>query len=94
MSGGHFEYKQYHLQSIEEEIEGLIEEQANPVDEYTEKFSPETIARFKEGVIAMRIAYVYANRIDWLVSGDDGEESFHERLEQELGEALFPREEE
>ena len=26
----------------------------------------------------------YTQRIDWLVSGDDGEDSFHSRLKKEL----------
>lgn len=29
-------------------------------------------------------AYIYAQRIDWLLSGDDGEKSFHKRLKEEL----------
>lgn len=32
----------------------------------------------------MKQAEVYAQRIDWLLSGDDGEESFHERLKEDL----------
>lgn len=47
-------------------------------------FSPETIKEFKNGLKALRKAYVYAQRIDWLLSGDDGEDSFHERLKEEL----------
>jgi hypothetical protein len=35
---------------------------------------------------ALRVAAVYTQRIDWLVSGDDGEESFLERLKEELGQ--------
>lgn len=27
---------------------------------------------------------IYTQRIDWLLSGDDGEESFHSRLKEEL----------
>jgi len=32
----------------------------------------------------LRQAHVYAQRIDWLVSGDDGEDSFHRRLKHDL----------
>lgn len=39
---------------------------------------------FKDGYKALRIAEIYTQRIDWLVSGDDGEESFRERLKEEL----------
>lgn len=47
-------------------------------------YSKETIEEFKKGLFLLRKAYVYAQRIDWLLSGDDGEESFHERLKEEL----------
>ena len=47
-------------------------------------FSEETIAEFKKGYELLMKAYVYAQRIDWLLSGDDGEESFHERLKEDL----------
>jgi hypothetical protein len=29
-------------------------------------------------------ALIYAQRIDWLVSGDDGEDTFHARLAEDL----------
>ena len=48
------------------------------------EYSKETIKEFKKGLAILRKAYVYAQRIDWLLSGDDGEESFHERLKEEL----------
>ena len=47
-------------------------------------FSKETIKEFKKGLAILKKAYVYAQRIDWLLSGDDGEESFHKRLKEEL----------
>jgi len=34
----------------------------------------------------LKVASVYAQRIDWLLSGDDGEESFLKRLKEELGQ--------
>jgi len=32
----------------------------------------------------LKKAQIYAQRIDYLISGDDGEESFRERLKEEL----------
>ena len=32
------------------------------------------------------IAWAYAKRIDWMMSGDDSEESMHNRLKEELEE--------
>ena len=48
------------------------------------EYSKETIKEFKKGLAILKKAYIYAQRIDWLLSGDDGEESFHERLKEEL----------
>ena len=47
-------------------------------------FSPEIQAEFKNAINALKIAEIYAQRIDWFLSGDDGEESFLERLSVEL----------
>lgn len=38
----------------------------------------------KEAVKQLRIATVYAHRIDFFLSGDNGEESFITRLAEEL----------
>ena len=49
-------------------------------------FSDETIERFKEAVDLLKRAEIYAHRIDYLLSSDDGEQTFHERLKQDLGD--------
>ena len=89
MSGGHFNYNQYLLNEIIDEIDQLVHVNGKyRTDDYgydiTQHYSEETIKRFKEAAIAVRKAFVYIHRIDWLVSDDDGEESFHERLNEEL----------
>ena len=110
MSGGHFDYYQWHIRDIiysledyiyghsldEEDIDYYIEDHwlEDKEKEYVIKnkhtvpnlyeYSKETIKEFKKGLVILRKAYVYAQRIDWLLSGDDGEESFHERLKEEL----------
>jgi hypothetical protein len=48
-------------------------------------YEPETIEEFRKAIKVLREAAVYAQRIDWLLSGDDGEETFHKRLKEELG---------
>ena len=112
MSGGHFDYSQYHIEQIandiEEEINGheldgyevqdYIREyflEGNEA-EYVRKnkhtipakfyYSKETVAEFRKAVRLLRKAYVYAQRIDWLLSGDDGEDNFHNRLKDDLEE--------
>ena len=47
-------------------------------------FSKETLDEFRKGLDILNKAYIYAQRIDWLLSGDDGEETFHQRLEEDL----------
>jgi hypothetical protein len=55
-----------------------------PEDKFWYKYPDEVIEEFKIAVEFLRIAYVYAQRIDWLLSGDDSEESFMERLKKDL----------
>lgn len=89
MSGGHFDYDQYKISQIAESIESLIykndsQEKNEWGDSVGYGFSEETIAEFKKAVSVLKEAAVYAQRIDWLVSGDDGEETFHKRLKSDL----------
>jgi hypothetical protein len=84
MSGGHFDYKQHHIRDIADEIERVIAKNIETESEY--KFEDKTIAMFREGVKALRVAETYAHRIDWLLSGDDGEGTFWQRLKADLKE--------
>lgn len=110
MSGGIFDYKQYHISDIRTDIETYLDgweldndEVANFVDcpyeeeadkEYVKKhhrtipnkygYTEATLAEFRKGIEVLKQAEVYAQRIDWLLSGDDGEEAFHERLKEDL----------
>ena len=45
---------------------------------------PETKQEFQRGYVLLRLAEIYAQRIDWFQSGDDGEDTFHERLKEDL----------
>lgn len=89
MSGGHFNYDQYRIINIIEEIEGIIiNNDSEELDDWGEtigrNYSSEIIEKFKEGVKVLKIAHTYAQRIDWLLSGDDGEEAFLKRLENDI----------
>ena len=90
MSGGHFNYDQYRIGYIADEIEELIASNyEDSLDNFGYRigrgYTSETIAEFKTAVELLRKAQVYAQRIDWLISGDDGEDSFHKRLAEDLG---------
>lgn len=89
MSGGHFDYKQYQIGYIADEVEQLII--TNDSEEKDQwgccvgaHYSAETIEEFKKACAILKQAYVYVQRIDWLVSGDDGEDSFHLRLKKDM----------
>ena len=55
-----------------------------PEDRYHYEYPPEAIEQFKKAADAVRIAQVYMQRMDWLLSGDDGEESFLIRIDEDL----------
>ena len=89
MSGGHFQYKQWEIGHIADEVEQLIiDNDSDELNEYGDikgyHFSNETIDEFKKALKILRQAHIYTQRLDWLVSGDDGEDSFHRRLKDEL----------
>jgi hypothetical protein len=76
MSGGHFDYRQGAIFDVADSIEGEI---------YGNRLTdPKTVAEFQTAVDLLRRAHIYAHRIDWLLSGDDGEETFHTRLAHDL----------
>lgn len=89
MSGGRFDYNQYRIMTIAEDIESLVLRNDDAsLDEYGcckgYAYSEGVVAKFREAIPILKRAYVYAQRIDWLVSGDDGENSFLKRLEHDL----------
>lgn len=72
MSGGHFDHEQYNIERVADEIKKIID------DRY--QYSEETRERLRDAHDACRVAAMLIQRVDWLVSGDDSEESFHRRL--------------
>ena len=100
MSGGHFNYSQARILAIIESLQETIQNETSPnphprrrslygycedeedVDRYN--FSKETLDEFKKGLDLLNRAYIYTQRIDWLLCSDDGEESFHKRLKEDL----------
>lgn len=107
MSGGHFEYSQYKIGEIADDIQHEIDNngraltreelkecswrddeyyEKHPEDKFYREYPKEVLDKFKEAVNHLRKAHIYAQRVDWLLSGDDGEESFLRRLKEELDE--------
>jgi hypothetical protein len=91
MSGGHFNYKQHVMLDIADSIGSeILTNDSTEKDEWGNnignRYSPETIEEFERAMVILKMGYVYAQRIDWLLSGDDGEDSFHRRLQAQLKE--------
>ena len=95
MSGGFFDYAQFRIGEIIDGIERVMaknvddEATSRRLDEEGEwhySFNQETLNEFRNGIQALKKAFVYAHRIDWLLSGDDDEEGFHVDLKKELEE--------
>lgn len=111
MSGGYFDYKQFHIDEIagilqdylhgerlfddhealeyieennldKKDIEWIKEHKRTLPNKY--HFSDKTIAEMKKGLSIIEKAAIYSHRIDYLLSGDDTEESFIKRLNKEL----------
>ena len=104
MSGGRFDYQQFHISNIADGIEQEVIMSGKPIprnrwnyyerQEYEETHEiptnyayPESVLRkMEEAVYALRRAAIFAQRVDYLLCGDDGEESFERRLKEELAE--------
>jgi hypothetical protein len=84
MSGGHWDYIQEKMMHITVDIPMYV--RRNPIDD------PEVVCTLEEAVKAIRIAAIYVERVDWLFSGDDGEEDFLRRLAEDLAAVRKERE--
>lgn len=109
MSGGSFDYNQYKIGYIADDIEKLIEKNGRkktpqeiqkdgwsdpdwykkyPEELHHYKYPKEVIKEFKKAVKILRKAEIYAHEIDWLISCDNGNESFLRELKEKLNNTL------
>lgn len=89
MSGGHFEYQQYRIEDIAVEIDEMIKSNDDKsLNEWGQRrgkgYPPEIIEKFRMAAHTLRQAAEMAQRVDWLVSGDDGGDCFLRRWEKEV----------
>jgi len=89
MSGGHFGYNQFELGNIADTIQEIIHNNdSEEINRYGDTigrgYSAETLAEFRDAISHLRLAQIYAHEVDWLLSGDTGEERFRERLNNEI----------
>ena len=77
MSGGHFDYDQYKIGYIADSIEYMIEKN---------DFRTDVLHHMKNAIKVLRTAEIYAQRVDYFVSGDDSADDFLRRLHDDLKE--------
>jgi hypothetical protein len=83
MSGGAFNYENYKIGDIARQIEEVVLH--NQENEYYQ-YDAKTLQYLKMAVLVLEQADILCHRIDWLLSGDDGEESFKRLVEKQLNE--------
>jgi hypothetical protein len=76
MSGGYFDYVQDRMLRAADRLASVIETD--------DQYSKQTLEEFGKALAMLRASAIYLQRIDWLISGDDSEESFHKCLKEEL----------
>ena len=86
MSGGHFndnDYVYYKVAQFADELEEEIQNNTK-LDEYgyAPNFSPETIKYLRKQLIPMRKMVEIMRAVDYLYSGDHGEDSFMWRVKE------------
>jgi hypothetical protein len=70
----------------EEELKDDYNWYGDDLDKFHYKYPDDIIAEFKNAIHHLKMAQIYTQRIDWMVSGDDSEDSFRQRLKEDLEE--------
>ncbi len=76
MSGGKFNYPQHTIDNISDDVKSLA-------DRYSGDCSKKTLERIKRTADVLELAGKMLARVDYFASGDDGEESFNKRWDEE-----------
>jgi len=86
MSGGFFDYAQFHIGEIADKLQRVIEAEEESLrnGDTGRGLAERILWDFRDALYILRRAEVYVNRIDWLLSGDDGEVEFDRRLFDDL----------
>lgn len=84
MSGGHFgDYDYYKVAQFADELEVEIQNNNKPDEyEYALNLSPETIKYLRKQLLKMRKMAEIMRHIDYLYSGDHGDDSFMYRVKE------------
>lgn len=77
MSGGFFDYYESRISEYAEKLGVEIKYSKN-------RYAKGTIKEFQKCLKYMQLAELYMHHVDWLLSGDNGEDSFHKYLAEDL----------
>lgn len=88
MSGGHFDYNQYRISDIADQIERDLS-RIGKTNDYGDVIDiPEDIVdKMFEAITVLRKCEKMVHAIDWYMSGDTGDDSFR----KEWGENMSPK---
>jgi len=89
LSGGYFEYQQYHIQDIIEKLEETKVKIENDEEYHQYDKKKELLQEISNGIDYLNLAQIYTQRLDWLFSGDDGEDRFFERLKEDVDKLRY-----
>lgn len=93
MGGGHFDYNQRRILDIRDSIIIELDNQGKdkPVDERWDENDVkymthplEVADKMREAIKSLERAYIYTVRVDYLLSGDIGYDTFLEGLKEDL----------
>lgn len=86
MSGGSFDYACYRFDSFADDLKNKIDENKTP-DEYgyADNYSDDIVNKLKAIERLVRLAGKLAHEVEWMYSGDIGEETFDSRCKEHYG---------
>lgn len=85
MSGGFFDYKQFHIQYITDELEETIENQKSRLENNDPgHYSKEMIEEMERVLKRLKEDYVLIHHLDYLLDGDIDENDYFERIKKDL----------
>lgn len=90
MSGGYFNYNQYILIDMINKLDERkkrIKDDDKDINVLTIDKSTEDL--IEDAKVIAQLAQIFLHRVDWLLSGDDGPDTFKERIKEDLSKAGF-----
>ncbi len=86
MSGGHFQYDEFKMQHMAEQIDFEIQHNDLPDPQYgqTNGYSKEVLFYMQYTRDALMHSHKMTKHLDYLLSGDTGQEDYLERVKNEL----------